>query len=126
MSVVVCGACLKCSFGIAPSTLCVLPKNSVLVSGVPVATTSDFVPMLNIKPFGMCSTITNPAVATATAAAFGVLTPMPCMPVIPSPWISTNPTVTAGMAPVLHTGDMCMCAYGGIISIASPGQFTVD
>ena len=125
MAVVVCGACLKCSFGVAPSVLCTLPTKRVLISGLPIATISDCVPLLNIKPFGMCMTITNPAVAAATAAAFGVLTPMPCMPIIPAPWISKNPTVTSGMTPLLHQGDICMCAYGGVISITSPGQFTV-
>ena len=125
MSVVVCGACLKCSFGAAPSVLCTLPKTSAFVSGLPIATISDSIPLLNIKPFGMCTTMTNPAVAVATAAAFGTLTPMPCMPVISSPWIASTPKIISGMMPVLHQGDTCMCAYGGVISITSPGQFTV-
>lgn len=118
------GACLKCSFGNAPSVLSVLPKTS-LIDGLPVATINDFAPLLNIKPFGMCVAMTNPRVATATAAAMGVLTPMPCIPVITSPWISINPKVTSAMLPVLQKNDICMCAYGGVISISSPGQFIV-
>lgn len=68
-----------CSFGMAPSTLMVTPEKKT-VSSMPVATIMDHVPMKNVMPFGMCQSMANPAVAAATAAAFGVLTPMPCIP----------------------------------------------
>jgi hypothetical protein len=61
----------------------VLPKNKVLCEGPPAANIMDHVPMLNILPFGVCSSPANPTVVAATAAALGVLTPMPC---IPAPW----------------------------------------
>lgn len=77
---VVNGALLQCSFGVAPSSLVVLPVNMVNVGGVPAANIMDHKPMMNIMPFGMCTSIANPTVASATSAALGVLTPMPCIP----------------------------------------------
>ena len=81
MAMQVCmGAMLKCSFGNAPSTLAVLPTNQVYASIMPAANVMDYAPLVNIMPFGMCSSLANPTVAAATAAAMGALTPMPCLP----------------------------------------------
>ncbi|MEO0948583.1 MAG: DUF4280 domain-containing protein, partial [Cyanobacteria bacterium J06641_5] len=81
---VVAGAMLQCSFGAAPSSLIVVPKGPPVMAGGPLAATiMDYAPLVNILPFGMCSSLANPSVASATAAALGVLTPMPCVPVIP-------------------------------------------
>src|SRR5213595_538418 len=66
------GAVMTCSFGVAPSSLVVLPKNKVLCEGPPAANIMDHVPMLNIMPFGMCSSPANPTVAAATAATVGL------------------------------------------------------
>ena len=85
---VVSGATLACTFGVAPSTLTVLPTNCVACSGMPAATIMDFAPMVNIAPFGMCMSPANPQVAAATAAALGVLTPQPCIPATTSPWVA--------------------------------------
>ena len=74
------GATLQCSFGVAPSTLVVLPVNRVLCEGPLAANIMDHVPLVNIMPFGMCTSPANPQVAAATAAALGVPTPMPCVP----------------------------------------------
>jgi hypothetical protein len=115
------GAMLQCSFGAAPSTLVVLPKNRVLGEGPPAANIMDFVPMMNIMPFGMCSSLANPMVAAATAAALGVLTPMPCIPVTTSPWIPGAPTVLLGGMPTLDNVSKCMCNWAGVISIAQAG-----
>ena len=60
---------LQCSFGVAPSSLMVLPKNRVTRSK-PIVNIMDNVPFVNILPFGMFSSITNPVVASATAADF--------------------------------------------------------
>ena len=74
---VVNGAVLMCSFGMAPSNLVVLPVNRVLSGNQPAANIMDHKPMVNILPFGMCITPSNPQVAAATAAAQSVLTPQP-------------------------------------------------
>ena len=124
---VVAGAMLQCPFGVAPSTLNVIPKGPpVFASGPLAATIMDFAPIANVLPFGMCSSLANPAVATATAAALGVLTPMPCIPVIPAPWAPGSPTVLIGTFPALNKSSKCMCTWGGVISIINPGQLTVQ
>lgn len=118
------GAMLQCSFGAAPSSLMVLPVNRVL-TGTPDANIMDSNPMVNILPFGMCNSPANPTVAAATAAAMGVLTPMPCIPNTPAPWIVGAPTVLLANTPTLNSSSQCMCMWGGVIQITSPGQFTV-
>lgn len=126
MSFCVCsGAMLSCSFGMAPSMLTVTPENKVVTS-MPLATIMDNVPMKNIMPFGMCSSMANPTVASATAAALGVLTPMPCIPMIPAPWAPGSPTALIGNFPMLHNNCKLMCAYGGVIQITNPGAMTIQ
>ena len=122
---VVSGAMMMCSFGVAPSTLSVLPANKTNAGGPPAANIMDNKPFVNIPPFGMCNSLANPAVASATAAALGVLTPMPCTPVVPAPWAPGSPTVLIGNMPALNNSSKAMCAYAGVISITVPGQFTV-
>ena len=117
------GALLQCSFGVAPSPLSVLPTGRVNGGGPPAATIMDNKPMVNIAPFGMCSSPSNPTVAAATAAALGVLTPMPCLPAIPAPWQPGSPMVKIGSMPALNDSSQVVCAYGGMITITMPGQF---
>jgi hypothetical protein len=123
---VVNGAILQCSFGLAPSTFVVLPVNRVMDGNQPAANIMDHIPMVNIMPFGMCTSAANPTVASATAAAMGVLTPMPCVPNTPSPWVTGAPTVLLAYFPALDDPSKCMCVWGGVISITFPGQITTD
>ena len=126
MSFCVCGgAMLTCSFGMAPSVLNVLPVARV-VSNTPLATIMDNVPLVNVMPFGLCQNPANPAVAAATAAAMGVLTPTPCIPVIPGPWIPGSPTVLIGGKPALNNTCKLMCAYGGVIQITNPATTNIQ
>ncbi|HEX8441585.1 DUF4280 domain-containing protein, partial [Archangium sp.] len=72
MGLQVCmGAMMKCGFGAAPASLVVLPVNRTMAGGPPAATILDNKPLVNVPPFGMCSSLANPAVAAATAAALG-------------------------------------------------------
>lgn len=121
---VVMGATLQCSFGVAPSSLMVLPTNRVMGS-TPAANIMDNVPMLNVLPFGMCSSPANPTVAAATAAALGVLTPMPCVPFTAAPWVPGVPTVLIGNMPAVDNNCKLMCNWGGVIQVINPGQFVV-
>jgi hypothetical protein len=118
------GAMMMCTFGMAPSTLNVLPTNKTM-AGAPAATIMDCAPMVNIPPFAMCMSIANPTVAAATAAALGVLTPMPCIPVT-TPWTPGSPTCMIGGMPALNNTSMCTCAWGGMIQIGFPGQVTTS
>lgn len=120
------GATLKCSFGMAPGTFNVLPAARVMAANRPAATTMDNVPLVNITPFGMCQSLANPTVAAATAAALGTLTPMPCIPVLPAPWVPGSPTVLVGGKPALNNSCKLTCAYGGMIEIVNPGCTNVQ
>ena len=128
MSKQVCsGAQLKCSFGQSPaSSLNVLPVKSVNSDSKPVAVITDNIPMVNILPFGMCTSLANPTVASATAAALGVLTPMPCVPVIPAPWSPGASKVKIRSIPALTDKCKLNCAYAGVIEIINPGQSLVN
>ncbi len=120
------GAMMQCSFGMAPSSLVVLPINRVFTNQMPDANIMDHIPMVNIMPFGMCQSLANPMVAAATAAALGVLTPMPCIPATPSPWVPGAPTVLLGNQPTLDNVSMLTCMWGGIIQFTNAGEVTVD
>lgn len=117
----VAAANLMCSFGMAPSVLSVLPISRVVVEGRPAATIADMVPGVNIPPFGMCTSPSNPTVAAATAAALGVLTPMPCVPVPVKPWSPGAMRTMVGGKPALTAGSTCQCAWGGVITITFQG-----
>ncbi len=121
---VTAGAVLSCTFGAAPSTLAVLPINPVFVD-MPAANITDNIPLLNILPFGMCSSMANPMVIAATAAALGVPTPMPCIPMTVAPWLAGAPTVLIGNMPALSSDSKLLCCWAGSISISFAGQVPV-
>lgn len=118
------GTLLQCAFGVAPAPLIVLPLNRVL-TGAPAANIMDHVPIVNIPPFGMCSSPANPMVAAATAAALGVLVPMPCVPATSTPWAPGSPTVLIANMPALSNACTLTCMWGGVIAITAPAQQTV-
>ena len=95
------GAVLQCSFGLSPCTL-----------------------VITVPSRPKC-TLSNPTVSSATSAAMGVLTPMPCVPVISSPWSPGSSQVKVGGIAALTDNSKCMCSYGGNISITSPGNTMV-
>ena len=119
---VVSGAMLKCSMGLAPGTLMVLPANKVMCGNMSAANIMDYIPMTNIMPFGMCQSIANPVVAAATTAALGVLTPMPCIPNTTAPWTPGAAKTKLGNMPALDKDSKCMCMWAGVIEITMAGQ----
>ena len=122
------GATLKCSFAVPPgiSTFVVLPIHRMITSDQPAANINDHVPMTNVMPFGMCMSPGNPAFISATAAAMGTPTPVPCTPVTPAPWVTgaVSPPVILDGVPALDNVSFLQCALGGMITILYPGEVT--
>jgi len=120
--IVVTGASAVCTFGTAPGTIHVTSQTTNLAEGKPIATIQDC-QASNITPFGMCTSMANPQVAAATAAALGVLTPQPCMLVPAGTWIPAKPAVLIEGKPCLTNDCSLMCSNGaGSIRIVAPGQ----
>ncbi|WP_222912611.1 DUF4280 domain-containing protein [Candidatus Nesciobacter abundans] len=116
--------CMSCTMGLIPSMLGVLPINRVMTDSKIQSNIMDHMPLVNVMSFGMCKTPTNPAVAAVIIASLGSVTQAPCIPMTMSPWMPGSPTVLVGGKPAVSKDCKLMCAYGGMISITSPGQFT--
>nr|WP_241970776.1 DUF4280 domain-containing protein [Brevibacillus sp. Leaf182] len=121
-SYVVVGAILSCSSGSQLSRLKMPFSHGVFVKGKPQMNIMDFVSNVNIMPFGKCSSLKNPAVASATAANNGVLTPMPCTPVMTMPWMDGKTDKVVGGHPALLNKSTNMCFHCGLIKIEDDGQ----
>jgi hypothetical protein len=123
---VVNGAQLTCTFGMAPSPLTVIPSGPPMQAGGQlIAKITDVAPTVNVAPFGMCSAPSNPAVIAATSAAQGVFTPAPCIPATASPWAPGSPKVTVGGVPAVTSTCRLICTWGGQISVVQAGQVKV-
>lgn len=109
-----------CSFGAAPMPLTATTQQTVSMCSQLSATIMDNV----CTTFGMCSSLANPTVASATAAAMGALTPMPCIPATVS-WAPGCPTVTVCGRPLLNNTSKLTCAYGGVIQVSVTPAMTV-
>lgn len=119
----VLGTPLKCSMGNVPMPFRPMPPvGRRMVMGLPVGQITDIAPFVSIGPFGMCMSMANPTVAAATAAAQGVLTPMPCTPTPAGPW--APPEVDHGQAviPNISQTACLFCAWGGTIQAVAPVQ----
>ena len=124
---VVNGATLQCPMAVPPGTtsMIVTSVHRAQAGNQSAANIADFVPMTNIPSFGMCMSLKNPQVATATSAAQGVLTPQPCMPAIVAPWSPGSSTVMLDNLPALNDTSTCQCLWGAAIMVAYAGQATV-
>ncbi|MCL2041726.1 MAG: DUF4280 domain-containing protein [Bacteroidales bacterium] len=117
------GAKLKCSFGSDQSDLGVMhPMNPISLHGNNMANIQDYKPMMNIMPFGQCKSLANPIVASATAANYGKLQEMPCIPNTTSPWIPGSMNVLVKGQPAVMDNCKLMCMWAGIIEVTDAGQ----
>lgn len=122
---VVEGAGYLCTMGTGPGTLHVTSQMAAKIEGKAIATVKDAAPMSNIMPCGMCTSMANPQVASATSAALGVLTPQPCIPSTSGLWAATQSKLMAGGSPCLCNDSQLACTYAGTITITNPGQMKV-
>lgn len=118
------GAMLQCSFGTTPCTLAVSDPTRALCGNLVVAIIQDITPA-NIPTFGMCQSIANPQVQTATSAAMGTLTPQPCVPAITGPWAPGSAEMKVNGTPVLTNSCKCQCMWQGMISVQNPGNAAI-
>jgi hypothetical protein len=116
------GAALQCSFGTTPATFAA--SGNQVSAGSPVGVVTD-VAAANVPPFGMCTSLSNPQVASATAAASGTLTPQPCQPVL-SPWSPGSAQVTVGGVSAVDDSSQCNCTWGGVVTVSDAGQASVS
>lgn len=121
-SYVVDGAKLKCSFGDKESNFKVPMTHDVYINDKSQGNIMDFKPNVNIMPFGMCSSLANPTVAAATAANYGRLQKMPCIPVTVSPWLNGKTDFLISKFPALLNTSKLMCMWCGVISVVDDGQ----
>ena len=119
---VVHGASLRCSQGTNPAALVVPAADQTLDQSHASATVMDFLPVVNIPPFGLCNSPANPQVASATAAAQGVLTPQPCVPAIAGPGVPGAAQVHQLSKPLLTSNSTCNCTWAGTISVEAPAS----
>jgi len=115
------GATLQCSFGTTPATFSA--SGTQTSAGAAAGVVND-VAAANIPPFGLCMSLANPQVASATSAAAGTLTPQPCQPVL-SPWSAGSAHVTIDEVAALDDSSQCNCTWSGVVTVSSPGQTDV-
>lgn len=118
------GAMLQCSFGTTPCSLAVTDPSRPQCGNMLMATIQDNTPT-NIPSFGMCQSLSNPQVSTATSAAMGTLTPQPCIPAITAPWAPGSAMMKVKGVPALTNTCTCNCMWGGTISIQNSGNSAI-
>ena len=118
------GAMLQCSFGTTPCSLAVTDPSRPKCGNMLMATIQDNTPT-NIPSFGMCQSLSNPQVSTATSAAMGTLTPQPCIPAIMSAWAPGSAMMKVKGAPALTDCCKCACMWAGSITITNPGNTAI-
>lgn len=102
---VVTGATLCCTQGLVSSPLVAQSEPSANTSGRTMATVDDFLPVVNILPFGLC---------TATG--------LPCVPITTSRWTCQS-NICIGDRGILRDDGTLACMIGGTIFIVDPGQY---
>jgi Domain of unknown function (DUF4280) len=112
------GATLQCSFGTTPATFAA--SGTTASAGSPAGVVTD-VAAANVPPFGLCMSLSNPQVASATAAALNVLSPQPCQPVL-SPWTPGSAKIMIGQVAALDDSSQCTCTWGGAVTVSAAGQ----
>lgn len=109
------GTQMRCIMSAIPTQFIADPNRTVFIEGAQMGNIMDN-KISNLRPGMMCQSLANPAVASATAAAMGVLTPQPSMLTPLGPWIMGKFNVLVQGQPALLNTDMLMCSFGGQLS----------
>lgn len=119
------GAALACTFGAAPGTLTVIPATGVMAATQPAATVMDYAPMVNVATFGMCMSPSNPQVSGRDGRGVGGADAAALHSRDVEPLDAGQSHRDDRGNAALTSTDMCMCMWGGQITITSPGQESV-
>ena len=122
-NLVVNNSLIKCSYGAAPVPITVIPMGPP-VSGQSqlVATVNDIIPMVNIKPFGICNSPSNPMGMGKPTFP----TPCPCIPTIPSPWSPASTVLKINGQKALLKNASCKCIWSGSITVVTIAQQVIE
>lgn len=136
-SYVVAGAVLTCTYGTQPVALTMPVSHGVFIKDKAQMNIQDYLPMQNIKPFGNCRSMENPAVQAANTPlpdpenpdevlepiiVDGFVRKAPCTPIITMPWIGGKTDVLIENEPALLNTCTTTCMYCGLIQIMDDGQ----
>jgi Domain of unknown function (DUF4280) len=106
------GATLQCSFGAMPATF---SASGIQTSaGAPAGVVTDITPA-NVPSFGMCTSPSNPQVASLNS-------PQPCVPVLLASWSPGSARVTISDVSALDDSCTCTCAWEGVVTVSAAGQ----
>lgn len=105
------GALLTCSCGLAPAVATVAPSPVAHCGVNALAVIQDGRPLINIAPFGGCTAAANPSPAQVK----------PCTPQPAGPWPAVVPWLRVMGQPALASDSVLVCAYGGVITVVTPG-----
>lgn len=119
--IVLQGDLCRCANGTQPCPLNVSNRKRMVVNGKAIALRTD-ASTVNLSGFGYCNNLGNPIVMEATMAAQGVLTPMPCVPMLKGVWDRTVERLKIDGQQAVGESSTTMCAYGGSISISLVGE----
>jgi hypothetical protein len=98
------GATLECNKGSTPSLLDMPCSHGVYREEKAQVNIQDYIPMVNIMPFGVCS-----------------ITDGPCTPAT-APWVDGKNDVLVENQPALLSKSTTSCSVGGKIRIVKDGQ----
>lgn len=115
-------ALCMCSFGVAPCPLTVTSQSQALACNMPIATISD----TTLPTFGMCSSLANPSVASATGGGSGRSDPHAPALYARGVWVPARPPSWWGGSPCSTIPAKLMCAFAGVISVNMTPAMTVN
>lgn len=116
-NLVVDSATLTCSNGTGTCSLSI-SSGTVTGGGNNAATIADN-STSNVSGFNMCTSMSNPSVASASGV------PQSCSPQLSGDWSAGKSQITIGGNSALDSSSTLSCSYGGTISVTDAGEETI-